>query len=310
MSKFSFWATLLTAVVLGLVGFWLGGTLPFLTPFTINQSRLIFTLLGILIGLSAFGRVSAWIVTTTTSLVTRLVARLAMEITNQVISLATRGKLAPLLSERFNPEVKADLTDLIAAGTIILDTSSIIDGRLLEVAKAGFLWGVIILPKFVLLELQQVSDSADNVKRARGRRGFEIINNLKKIPGIKLQNWDDDVKGKEVDEKLVNLGKKLHGRILTCDFNLNRVASLSGVGVLNINELANSLKTLPVPGERLDLKVIQTGKDRDQGVGYLSDGTMVVIKNASSFIGQDIAVEVAKILQGPSGRIIFGRVAD
>jgi uncharacterized protein YacL len=307
MSKFQFWATLITGAVLGVVGFWLGEVFPLPEPFTPATSRVLYGLIGALTGLLAYAQIAAWIVKTTSRLIRNFVAWLASEIANQFTQLASRG--FNLFPER--PEaVTTENSILVKSNPIILDTSSIIDGRVLDVAKTGFLAGVVLAPNFVLAELRQVADSADDLKRARGRRGFKIIDELKKTAGVKLEIWDREVAGKTVDDKLIKLGKTLHGRILTCDFNLNRQASVSGVKVLNINDLMNALKTLPIPGETLTVKIIQPGKDRDQGVGYLQDGTMVIVKGAGLMLDQEIMAEVTKILQSPSGRMIFGKIPE
>ncbi len=277
---------------------------------SVVQVRIIYALLGVLLGFLTFARVSAWVVKTTTHLIKQLVTRLSFEIINQLSQFLSRS------SSTFGGSSGRDQAVLSKGGQtpampqpgslpLILDTSSIIDGRILDVAKTGFLPGMVWVPNFVLTELRQVADSADYVKRARGRRGFQIIEQMKKINGIKLEVWDKELAGKSVDDKLTALGKILHGRIITSDFNLNRSATLNGVKVLNLNDLANALKTLPVPGESIKIKIIQHGKERDQGVGYLPDGTMVVVKGGSMFLDQEIEVEVSKILQSPSGRMIF-----
>lgn len=193
---------------------------------------------------------------------------------------------------------------------LILDTSSIIDGRILDVCKTGFLSGLILVPRFVLSELQQVADSKDDLKRQRGRRGFDTLEELKKIKAIKVEVWDKEQGGKGVDEKLLNLSKSLHGKIITCDFNLNKVALLSGVFVLNINELANSLKAIALPAEVIEIKIVHLGKDLSQGVGYLPDGTMVVVSDGADLIGSIIKVEVTKTIQIPQGRMIFGKKSN
>ncbi len=192
---------------------------------------------------------------------------------------------------------------------LILDTSVIIDGRILDIVKTGFINGLVLVPKFVLIELQQVADSSDDLKRARGRRGFEIVEDLKKSKLIRLEIWDKDQSGKTVDEKLMNLAKGLNGKILTTDFNLNRLATVSNIAVLNINDLANSVKTVALPGEKLEIKIVHLGKDKAQGVGYLSDGTMVVIADCAEKIGQEIRVEITKNIQTPAGRMIFAKEA-
>lgn len=190
---------------------------------------------------------------------------------------------------------------------LILDTSAIIDGRILDIAKTGFLNGLILLPRFVLTELQQVADSKDDLKRARGRRGFEMMENLKKLKGLRVEIWDKQHSGQTVDEKLLNLAKSLHGKIVTTDFNLNKVASVVNVAVLNVNDLANALKTTTLPGESLEIKIVHVGKDPKQGVGYLPDGTMVVVANGADLIGQTVKAEVTKNLQIPQGKMIFAK---
>ncbi len=192
----------------------------------------------------------------------------------------------------------------------ILDTSAIIDGRILDIAKVGFISGLVLIPEFVLTELQQVADSQDELKRARGRRGFEIVEELKKLKGMRIEIWDKEQKGRNVDEKLLSLCKSLHGRIVTTDFNLNKLASVSGLTVLNVNDLANAVKTVAVPGEKMSIKIMHLGKDPTQGVGYLGDGTMVVVASGADKIGQELEVEVTKNLQIPAGRMIFARLPD
>lgn len=191
----------------------------------------------------------------------------------------------------------------------ILDTSAIIDGRILDIARVGFISGLVLIPQFVLTELQQVADSSDELKRARGRRGFEVIEELKKLKTLRVEIWDKDHKGKSVDERLVNLAKSLNGRIVTTDYNLNKVASVSNISVLNVNDLANAVKTVAVPGEKLEVKIVHLGKDPTQGVGYLPDGTMIVVAQAADKIGNDLEVEVTKLLQIPAGRMIFAKEA-
>lgn len=190
---------------------------------------------------------------------------------------------------------------------LILDTSAIIDGRILDITKTGFINGLVLVPQFVLTELQQVADSADSLKRARGRKGFETIEELKKVKGLRVEVWDKDQNGKQVDEKLLNLTKSLNGRIVTTDFNLNKLALVSNINVLNVNDLANAVKTISLPGERFEIKIMHLGKDRSQGIGYLSDGTMIVIADAADRIGQTVKVEVTKNIQTPAGRMIFAK---
>jgi len=191
---------------------------------------------------------------------------------------------------------------------LILDTSSLIDGRIAEVVETGFVADKLVVPRFVLNELQNVADSADPIKRAKGRRGLEVLGQLQKHPKIKFELVEDNPsRTDKVDEKLVKLAKRRRARIITSDYNLNKVASISGVTVLNVNELANSLRPAVVPGESLLIKVIQKGKGRGQGVGFLADGTMVVVEGGSQYVGQDIDTEVERIFQTAAGKMIFVR---
>jgi len=192
--------------------------------------------------------------------------------------------------------------------SILIDTSVIIDGRIVDIAKTGFLPGNLVIPRFVLNELQYIADSAENLRRQRGRRGMEVLAELQKDRSIKTTIADIDVEGvREVDEKLVMLGRQMKAPILTNDFNLNRVAELQGVNVLNINELANAVKSILLPGEALLVRVIQEGKESGQGVGYLEDGTMVVVEDGRKYIGTEINVSVTKVLQTAAGRMIFSK---
>jgi len=215
---------------------------------------------------------------------------------------------------------KGDLLNLSALGGIfggekqgkksykILDTSVIIDGRIADIAETGFLDGVIVTPQFVLRELQLVADSADSLKRNRGRRGLDILQRLQKVANLQIQIVEDDFPAiREVDLKLIELAKLYEGKIITNDFNLNKVAQLQGVQVLNINELANSLKPIVLPGETMRVFILKEGKEYNQGVAYLDDGTMVVVDNARKMIGKTIDVSVTSVLQTTAGKMIFGK---
>ena len=215
---------------------------------------------------------------------------------------------------------KGDLLNLAALGGIfggekqgkksykILDTSVIIDGRIADIAETGFLDGVIVTPQFVLRELQLVADSADSLKRNRGRRGLDILQRLQKVATLQIQIVEDDFPAvREVDLKLIELAKVYEGKIITNDFNLNKVAQLQGVEVLNINELANSLKPIVLPGETMRVFILKEGKEYNQGVAYLDDGTMVVVDNARKMIGKTIDVSVTSVLQTTAGKMIFGK---
>ncbi len=195
--------------------------------------------------------------------------------------------------------------------TILLDTSVIIDGRVADIAKTGFLPGTLLIPRFVLNELQYIADSADALRRQRGRRGMEVLAELQKVSAVTVRISDIDVEGvREVDDKLVILARQLKCPILTNDYNLNRVAELQGVTILNINELANAVKSVVLPGEGLSIAIIQEGKETNQGVGYMDDGTMVVVENGNRYIGQTRNVSVTKVLQTAAGRMIFARPDD
>ena len=194
---------------------------------------------------------------------------------------------------------------------ILLDTSVIIDGRVADIARVGFLPGTLLIPRFVLNELQYIADSPDGLRRQRGRRGMEVLAELQKLPNILVRISDIDVDGvREVDDKLVVLGKQLKSPVLTNDYNLNRVAELQGVTVLNINELANAVKSVVLPGEIMNINVFQEGKEHGQGVGYMDDGTMVVVENGKDYIGEYKDVTVTKVLQTAAGRMIFARVEE
>jgi len=193
----------------------------------------------------------------------------------------------------------------------ILDTSVIIDGRIADVCEAGFIEGTFIVPQFILQELQYIADSQDPMKRARGRRGLDVLHKIQKMSNINVRIVEEDFpKIKEVDSKLVALGKLLNAKIITNDFNLNKVAQLQGVSVLNINELANSLKPVVLPGEAMRVFVLKEGKEYNQGVAYLDDGTMVVVENGRRFMGKTIDVTVTSVLQTTAGRMIFSKVQE
>ena len=188
----------------------------------------------------------------------------------------------------------------------IIDTSVIIDGRILEIVEAGFLEGPLVLPRFVLRELQLIADSSDSLKRTRGRRGLDVLTKLQQAATLEIVERDfDDIA--QVDAKLVRLARERGGKLVTNDFNLNRVAHVEGVAVLNINELANAVKPVLLPGEELRVTVIKEGKEPHQGVGYLDDGTMIVIENGRRLIGETVEVSVTSALQTMAGRMIFAR---
>ncbi len=193
----------------------------------------------------------------------------------------------------------------------LLDTSVIIDGRIADVAKTGFIEGSLTLPRFVLRELQTVADSEDSLKRNRGRRGLDILKSLQNEPRLRLEILERDYPDLgDVDAKLVRLGSETKSPILTNDYNLNKIAELQGVQVLNLNELANSLKPVVLPGEEMFVGLIREGKEAGQGVGYLDDGTMVVVDGGKIHVGEEVEIMVTSVLQTPAGRMIFGRMKD
>lgn len=192
------------------------------------------------------------------------------------------------------------------ATKILLDTSAIIDGRIADISQTGFVFGTLVVPRFVLNELQHIADSSDTMRRTRGRRGLDMLNRLQKDAPVPVEIADIDIEGvAEVDGKLVKLARTWHCAIITNDFNLNRVAELQGVKVLNINELANAVKPVLLPGEDLPIKIMQDGKELGQGVGYLDDGTMIVVEGGRHYMNTTIEVTVTRVLQTVAGRMIF-----
>jgi len=195
-----------------------------------------------------------------------------------------------------------------ASSCKVLDTSVIIDGRILDICKSGFIEGTLIVPTFVLEELQRIADSSDPLKRNRGRRGLDVLNSMQKEENVQIQIVDTDpADGLDVDSKLLRLAADLGAKIITNDFNLNKVAELRGVKVLNINELANALKPVVLPGEEMTVHVIRDGKEVGQGVGYLDDGTMIVVDGGRRYIGEEVGVTVTSVLQTAAGRMIFAK---
>ncbi|OPY87887.1 MAG: putative PIN and TRAM-domain containing protein precursor [Syntrophaceae bacterium PtaU1.Bin231] len=191
----------------------------------------------------------------------------------------------------------------------ILDTSVVVDGRIADVCETGFVEGTLIVPRFVLEELQLIADSADALKRSRGRRGLDILGRMQRMAGVYIEIVDQDFpKIKGVDAKLVALAKKMNGKILTNDFNLNKVAELQGIKILNVNELANALKPVVLPGEMMTVKIIREGKEPGQGVAYLDDGTMIIVDGGNKFVGSTVDVVVTSVLQTTAGRMIFSEL--
>lgn len=210
------------------------------------------------------------------------------------------------LNRRREAAAPAALPEARPEQALLLDTSVIIDGRIADIAKTGFLLGKLTVPRFVLNEVQYIADSADSLRRARGRRGLEMLDRLQNTPEVTIEFIDQDPgDAQQVDDKLISLAMQMDGAVVTNDFNLNRVARLQGVKVLNINELANAVKSVYLPGEEMPIRIIQEGKEANQGVGYLEDGTMVVVENGRRYLNQEVLVQVTKVLQTNAGRLIF-----
>ncbi len=216
----------------------------------------------------------------------------------------------PILSGRQNAAPKpAKAEPTVAAANrpqALVDTSVIIDGRIADIARAGFIHIELLVPRFVLAELQNIADSDDAMRRSRGRRGLEVLNELRQISEVTVEVTGEDAPDiKEVDAKLVALARRFDCQILTTDYNLNRVAQIEGIRVLNINELANAIRAVVLPGEEMVVKVVQPGKERGQGVGYLPDGTMIVVEQGDKLIGREVTTEVTRVFQTVAGKMIF-----
>jgi uncharacterized protein YacL len=219
-----------------------------------------------------------------------------------------RRDFAQLFSGRLSLRSSEAPAALLDERSVLLDTSVIIDGRIADISRTGFLSGTMLVPRFVLNELQHIADSSDALRRNRGRRGLDILNRMQKDTTRPLRITDMDVdEVREVDDKLIALAKRLKCPVLTNDYNLNRVAEIQGVTVLNVNELANAVRLVFLPGESMHIEIIQEGKEVGQGVGYLDDGTMIVVEEGRRYIGSTINVTVTKVLQTAAGRMIFAR---
>ena len=231
------------------------------------------------------------------------------EIISQYFSRTQQPKPKP---QEVNPYVYVEKDKKRARVPKILDTSVIIDGRISEILKTGFLEGPIVIPEFVLVELRHIADSSDSLKRTRGRRGLDILNKIQDEYGIEIYNTDSEKALKEipeVDVKLLKLAQIIKGKVVTNDFNLNKVAAIQDVPVLNVNELANAVKPMVIPGENMTVTLIKQGKDPNQAVAYLDDGTMIVVENGRRKIGQTLEIMVTSVLQTAAGRMIFGKIA-
>ena len=310
------WVKVIGSVVSGVVGFVIA---PWISIHPFNKLRqtiqqlpghtLILAIIGLIAGL-AIGTLTAYPISLLPGLLGQILPFIVAALFGYMGIMITtmRADLVQIVRERFFPKEEKKGQKHIQGRSILLDTSVIIDGRISDICHTGFLQGELVVPLFVLNELQHIADSSDTLRRNRGRRGLEILRQLQDESLIPVRITDEPVEGvKEVDDKLIALARQLEGSILTNDYNLNRVADLQGVTVLNVNELANAVKTVLLPGETFTIHVLQEGKESDQGVGYLDDGTMVVVEGGRNYIGRTTAVRVSKVLQTAAGRMIFAR---
>ncbi len=312
----------LWAIVFGLVGSLMGLiATPFFTTrplralrnliLQIPASTLLASMVGLIVGLSAASLLAfpVSMLPAPFGQVLPLVGALFFCWVSITIFVMRQRDIFSLFRGRLPTRLAAEGAGTANEGrSVLLDTSVIIDGRITDIARTGFIAGTILVPKFVLNELQHIADSNDPLRRNRGRRGLEVLNELQKDSQAPVRFTDMDAVGvREVDDKLVVLAKQLNCAVITNDYNLNHVAQLQGVTVLNINELANAVKAVFLPGERLDVKIIQAGKEAGQGVGYLDDGTMIVVDDGYRHVNDRVSVTVTKIFQTTAGRMIFAK---
>lgn len=270
----------------------------------------IFPSFSLLLTLVGFG-VGVYLMPLIASFVNKFLREFTEHVTKQVVNSvkAQMEKAAEAKKKRTRESIRKKENH--SFNPVVVDTSALIDGRIKDVAGTGFFSATLMVPKFVLSELQHIADSAEALRRGKGRRGLDILNDLKKLKkkGVEVKVIDDSGEGaKDIDGKLIEIAKNYKAKILTVDFNLNKVANASNVMVLNVNELSNAIKAVLVPGDRVTLKIVSTGKEPTQGVGYLEDGTMIVVENGSSMVGKTVNVEVSRFLQTVAGRMIFAQV--
>lgn len=291
---------IILAIIFALVAFIFTELIPDIPPFSHIWLRIIATVWFGLLGFGIFPDLAHKVSLSILSLVNLITTRVSTEVMSQLMRLPQQGMphTVPFAHH-------ASVGGVSVSQPVIADTSALIDGRIVDIAKTGFVSGLVLIPTFVLSELQQVADSKDYLKRTRARRGFEMIDELKKIKGLRVDVWEKEPAAKTVDDKILKLAKSLNGKILTTDYNLNRVAKVSGIAVLNINDLANAVKTVAIPGQEMSVKVIHIGKDATQGVGYLPDGTMIVVEEGADLVGKEVKVAVSRVLQVSAGRMVF-----
>ena len=313
-------------VILGLIGFLAGLILtPYFTTRPLRYltrklssmppERLTAVIIGIFLGLVAAALLTLplSLLPTPIGQIAPLIAAFVFCYLSIVILVSCQDDLQGFIKNfRISDTVPAKtepLPDEDKESFILLDTSVIIDGRILDISKTGFIRSTLLVPNFILLELQHIADSADPMRRNRGRRGMDVLSELQNDSPVPTKITDADVSdAREADTKLMALGRHMHCPIMTNDYNLNRVAELQGVTVLNINDLANAVKAIFLPGETLTVKIIQQGRESDQGVGYLEDGTMIVVENGSHLLDATARVIVTKVLQTAAGRMIFAKL--
>ena len=231
--------------------------------------------------------------------------RIALKSRDDLFNINRLSRLTTSLNKEKQPKKETIVKQIPPK---VLDTSVIIDGRIADICKTGFIEGKLVIPRFVLNELQHIADSSDDLKRVRGRRGLDILNSIQKELDIEVEISNADFEDiPEVDSKLLKLAETIGGKVVTNDFNLNKVAQFQGVEVLNINELANAVKPVAIPGEHMLAQVVKEGKEQNQGIAYLDDGTMIVVDGGRKYIGETITVLVTSVLQTPAGRMIFGK---
>ena len=334
---------LIGMLVFAFIGSRIGTSVAHLTEFTEEQTTLIFLGLGALTGLIATPWITILPVRYWRRAVSEMtIPRLMLAVLGGLVGLTVALMLAfplSLLDEpvgRVAPAIVSvlfgylgmnifslrsrEILDVInervfgrqrrlqpfAARQLLLDTSVLIDGRIVEIAETGFIGGTLVIPRFVLSELHRVADSSDSLRRNRGRRGLAKLNELQRNNDLPVKIVDDDPQDfGEVDAKLVALSIQLNASLVTNDFNLNQVADAQGVGVLNINALSNAVRSVYIPGEKFTIRIIQTGRDPNQGIGYLDDGTMVVVESGQKYMDRNVDVEVTKLINRPTGRMIF-----
>jgi len=315
----------LWAVIFGLVGALVGLVVtPFLTtrPARALRARisempaavLVAGMIGLIVGLSIAGLLSfpLSLLPVPFGQILPMVGAVIFAWLGIAVFVMRQRDIFSLFRGRLPGRLAAEGAGMANEGrSVLLDTSVIIDGRIADISRTGFISGIILVPRFVLNELQHIADSADVLRRNRGRRGLEVLNRLQKESAVPVRFTDMEVSGaREVDDKLVILGKQLNCAIITNDYNLNHVAQLQGVSVLNINELANAVKAVFLPGETLHVNILQEGREPGQGVGYLEDGTMVVVDEGHRHLNEEVMVIVTKVLQTTAGRMIFARIEN